>query len=762
VRDANIEEPRMSTTTFHRSILSLAVAALAGCGPPSAPPAKQTGRPGGCDFNRGTPTSYVNFNGDSLGLYNTGEANSSDYATNQGGPTLSGWSLQLIYWGSGWNSASYPTANDITNSVQRLLNSTYLDAMSQYVSPKVPLRGVTMVTSSDPPASFSSDDLTNFLWNVIDTGAFPEPDGDGGNILYAILPMPGTNGPTTECGSHIHKQSYEFPADVDDLYYFYVDYGTLDSVTKEISHELVEALSDPGSPDGWVLERNFESGNPTNEIGDACNNNGDYVDGVYVQPYWSQVHRSCVIPFAPPPTVNFVEPTMDKPTGGAQITISGTNFDTTGNTQVWFGATRAAVISCPNSTTCTAIAPPGNGTVDVRVVVNNFMSATSSGDLFGWVPSVTGLSEQSGFAGDTLTIHGLGLLPGSTVNFGPYPATSVNCNPGPDCVVTVPAGSGTVDVQVTYAGATSTAWSGDQFAYGTPIVTGLSLSTGPMSGGTRVDFYGGGFDVNAYQDGSTTVYFEGVAAPWVQCFSNTWCWTETPAVPTAGKAHLVVDVYGTKSAKTPANEFTFNPYPLITTFVWASPQIGIGFDGNAPAGGAAVSLTSSDPTVVVVPSTVTVPAGTNWLDFTPRINPSPNAETVTVTATYQTSTASLTIQTSAWAPLTLDLGATSLDYGASSTATVWLDHPAGAGGAVVSLTSSDPSAVPVPVSVTIPGGHYKTTFPITNDYNGISESVTVTASHNAATASASVQVPPRTLGGGGGGPGGNCGVIKCM
>jgi hypothetical protein len=64
---------------------------------------------------------------------------------------------------------------------------------------------------------------------------------------------------------------------VDHAWVGWIGNGSLDFVTDVFSHELVEAISDP-EPDSpaWVMDRSVNGGN---EIGDACNNTVDRVNG---------------------------------------------------------------------------------------------------------------------------------------------------------------------------------------------------------------------------------------------------------------------------------------------------------------------------------------------------------------------------------------------------------------------------------------------------------------------------------------------------
>jgi len=136
---------------------------------------------------------------------------------------------------------------------------------------------------------------------------------------------------------------------------------------------------------------------------------------------------------------------------------------------------------------------------------------------------------------------------------------------------------------------------------------------------------------------------------------------------------------------------------------------------NAPSGGAAVSLSSNNTSVVTVPSSVTVPAGAKTASFVATSHPvaaydfaaiSANSAGVTVTAV-------LNVLPSGSTAASLTLSPTLIPSGATSTGTVTLSAPAPAGGAVITLGSSDVSRATVPASVTAPAGSTTATFIIT-------------------------------------------------
>jgi hypothetical protein len=182
------------------------------------------------------------------------------------------------------------------------------------------------------------------------------------------------------------------------------------------------------------------------------------------------------------PTVTGIAPTSGSTAGGTAVTITGTNFSpTAGSTTVRFGLTAATNVSCASTTTCTATSPAGSGTVDVIVSVGGQPSAAGPADQFAYVApppanglSVTSVTPNSGSTtgGATVTIRGTNfdtVAGNTTVKFGPNPATNVSCADVNTCSVLSPAGTGTVDVQVTTpAGGTSPVSAADKFSYVAP------------------------------------------------------------------------------------------------------------------------------------------------------------------------------------------------------------------------------------------------------------------------------------------------------
>lgn len=81
--------------------------------------------------------------------------------------------------------------------------------------------------------------------------------------------------------------------------------------------------------------------------------------------------------------------------------------------------------------------------------------------------------------------------------------------------------------------------------------------------------------------------------------------------------------------------------------------------------------------------------------------------------------------------------------GMPSLGTVVISGPAPSGGAVVSLTSSNPGVAGVPASITIPAGRASATFMVTTSSVTTSSLVTISATYNRVTISPTLTVTPR-------------------
>jgi alpha-tubulin suppressor-like RCC1 family protein len=173
---------------------------------------------------------------------------------------------------------------------------------------------------------------------------------------------------------------------------------------------------------------------------------------------------------SPTPTITAIKPTTGSVEGGTTVTITGNNF--TGATAVKFGSSSAASFTA-KSVTITAVSPAEpSGTVDVTVTTPVGTTAISTKDRFKFLPTVTGLTPNSGssIGGTSITVTGTGFAPGTSATkfkFGGTAGKSVNCTSSTTCTVVAPAHAlGTVDVKATVNSVSSVKNApADQFTY---------------------------------------------------------------------------------------------------------------------------------------------------------------------------------------------------------------------------------------------------------------------------------------------------------
>ncbi|TDC38779.1 LPXTG cell wall anchor domain-containing protein [Micromonospora sp. 15K316] len=185
---------------------------------------------------------------------------------------------------------------------------------------------------------------------------------------------------------------------------------------------------------------------------------------------------------------------------------------------------------------------------------------------------------QSG--GQTVTITGSGFVPGNTtVTFDGTPATNVVVAPGGTSLtaVTPPGAVGPASVVVTTPGGSAAPLNYTYLADGSDaVITDLTPTTGPTSGGTTVTITGTGFT------GATGVTFDGV--PGTNFTVNPAGTTITVVTPPNAAGPAVVELVF------PAGETTAPTF----TYVAAPPTVSAINPGQGPtAGGTTVTVGGS-------------------------------------------------------------------------------------------------------------------------------------------------------------------------
>ena len=209
---------------------------------------------------------------------------------------------------------------------------------------------------------------------------------------------------------------------------------------------------------------------------------------------------------------------------------------------------------------------------------------------------------------------------------------------------------------------------------------------------------------------------------------------------------------------TPAGSAT--PPPSLSALTLSQPAVASGdtvtgtvtLTSPAPAGGAVVTLQGSMEGQVIVPASVTVPAGSLTASFTTTPAPeTPFPQWVFIGGHYGTSGGNqsriLEVDPAAagGAPTLLAIGPAGQDLigGNAGRGSVALVIPAPAGGAIVNLTTDNPTVIHVPASVSIGEGNSAASFTInTSPVSALPTGGNVTASVGGVTKSIFVTVHP--------------------
>jgi uncharacterized protein (TIGR03790 family) len=169
----------------------------------------------------------------------------------------------------------------------------------------------------------------------------------------------------------------------------------------------------------------------------------------------------------------------------------------------------------------------------------------------------------------------------------------------------------------------------------------------------------------------------------------------------------------------------------------------ITLDAPAPAGGAVITFTTSNSGVASAPDPVAVPAGATSATFNVTTHTVVSYLPAIITAFYPGGDISSTLLV---APLlnSVELNPRSVTGGATSTGRVWLNDTAPAGGALITLSSQNPSVAAVPASILVPEGQTSATFNVTTNSVASNTGVQISASYNGVTEVAVLTVMPGT------------------
>jgi hypothetical protein len=163
-------------------------------------------------------------------------------------------------------------------------------------------------------------------------------------------------------------------------------------------------------------------------------------------------------------------------------------------------------------------------------------------------------------------------------------------------------------------------------------------------------------------------------------------------------------------------------------------------DMAAGSGGRNVGLASGS-SVIAVPNTVTVPAGSTSGVFSFSTGVVSSSVTRYITATLGSSSRQAALTITPGGLLSFSVNPTNLTAGASSVGTVRLSGPARSGGTQVQITPNT-SVITAPPSVTVPAGQTTASFTLGTSYMSTRATRTVTATLGSISKIASLTIAP--------------------
>ncbi|OBT44743.1 hypothetical protein VE00_05310 [Pseudogymnoascus sp. WSF 3629] len=377
------------------------------------------------------------------------------------------------------------------------------------------------------------------------------------------------------------------------------------------------------------------------------------------------------------PAITRIRPTSGPTTGGITVVITGTNLASP--SAVTFDGISATINS--SSATSISVTAPAHAPGVARVVVTTAAGSSTQAVNFNYVtvpaPVITSISPTNGSTsgGNTVTISGTNLLYTTGVTFGTTPASSFAILSNNQVAAVAPAGAaGVTTVSVTNGTGTSNTLPYTYNGIAAPVVSTVSPTSGPATGGNTVVINGSGFTH------ATAVTFGSTPATSFTVASDTAINAVVPPGPSAGgDVSVFVTGPGGTSATGPTYTYTPAPTPIITQVTPASGPVsggntvvvtGSNFDGATAVtfgGNAASSFTVISPTrinAVAPPGTagtasvvVTTPAGASpGFNYTYLASPAPTAvfpttgvtaggDSVAITGTGLTGTTSVNFGT---------------------------------------------------------------------------------------------------------------------
>ncbi len=288
------------------------------------------------------------------------------------------------------------------------------------------------------------------------------------------------------------------------------------------------------------------------------------------------------------PRISSLTPAAGSMTGGQRVSVSGGGFQA--GMAVTIGGTSVIPtgVSATSFTFITPAAPAGS--VQVQVTTSFGPSALSAADryTYGSLPVITAVAPAAGLmaGGQTVTVTGSGFTALMTAIIGATAVTPSGVSATSFSFTTPAEPGGSVPVRVTTLIGTSALSPADVYTYAAvPVISAVTPSAGPVSGGQVVTVTGSGFVAGMTATiGGTTVTPSSITA---SAFSFT-----TPA-ESAGYEQVQVTNLAGASAPTSAAGYLYSAlgsYVPLTPFRILDTRSGLCGVHRCPALGAGQNL----------------------------------------------------------------------------------------------------------------------------------------------------------------------------
>jgi hypothetical protein len=184
---------------------------------------------------------------------------------NKGGRVLKAPKVKLIIWGN------HPLAAQID----------YYNVLTEYGAGKPVYQGM-VYSKVALPSAINDTNMANMIGSMITAGQVPDFRKTG-DMVYVVIPSPGAK--NADKTGDAYNTNFSWGGSKNGVLATYYGKSDIISITRAMSEEIAEAITDPGPTPAW------EAG-PDSLIGDPCSTPFK-VNGVTVEGLWSNAKRAC-------------------------------------------------------------------------------------------------------------------------------------------------------------------------------------------------------------------------------------------------------------------------------------------------------------------------------------------------------------------------------------------------------------------------------------------------------------------------------------